>query len=321
MRRRSLFWSVPVLMAGAAAGMAQEECIDESGGSIVTAERLARFSPRARAELNTAIIRGWPAAVNAKITSPLRVQHYLTTLATETGGFVRLDENLNYSADRLLAVFPSRVTPAQAQRLHRRPEAIANHVYGGRLGNDQPGDGWLYRGSGYIQLTGKDNFRRRGQALGLDLVGHPEIVRDPAGGFDAAASFWASVDAQTPADADDLRGVRRKINGGLNGIEHAEIWIARAKRIFVQGDDNEEAASIGQAELSALQGGIEASLGRETSPEESFSIKEVIESLLQFRETMGLPGVSVTGLPDAAQIRALYDDDLLYTLTDPFGTE
>lgn len=134
---------------------------------------LARFSPRARADLVAVILQQWKLAEAEGINSADRVRHFIAQMATETGGLRQIAENMNYSAERLLKVFPRRVTREQAEQLAHKPVLIANHVYNGRLGNRLPNDGWDYRGSGLIQLTGRGNFSSRGKELGLAFEDNP----------------------------------------------------------------------------------------------------------------------------------------------------
>jgi putative chitinase len=194
---------------------------------MVTAERIRRFAPRARPDLVAAIVENWSAAEAAGINTPLRVPHFMAQIATETGGFRAIEENLNYSSDRLRQVFPSRVSAALAKKLAGNPKAIANHVYGSRLGNRKgTDDGWVYRGSGFIQTTGRSNFA----AVGAE--DDPDSLRRPDEGFLAAVAYWEDRGCNAAADADNLTKVRRLVNGGTNGLAEAKVWLAKAKRIF-----------------------------------------------------------------------------------------
>jgi len=111
----------------------------------------------------------------------LPVSHLAYALSTahhETGGrMVPIEENLSYSARRMTQVWPSRFPDLEAARPYaRNPEALANRVYGGRLGNDQPGDGWRYRGRGLVQITGRANYVKVGRLIGVDLEGEPDAA-------------------------------------------------------------------------------------------------------------------------------------------------
>jgi len=164
--------------------------------------------------------------------TPLRMAHFLAQCAHESQGFTRLVENLNYSANGLKATWPSRFDNATAEAFARNPEQTANKVYASRLGNgDQSsGDGWRYRGRGLIQVTGKDNYRKCGDALGLDLVKHPEFLETIGPAIASALWFWSVRQLNAKADNDDIEGITRAINGGLNGLEDRKAWLAKFRR-------------------------------------------------------------------------------------------
>lgn len=179
------------------------------------------------------------------IVSERQVAAWLAQTAHESGGYTMLTENLNYSADTMAVVWPSRFAVQEpdpkrpgktkakkdangknipnkfALALHRKPEAIANVVYASRMGNGptESGDGWLYRGRGLKQLTGKDNYTRCGKALELDLVGQPDLLLQPEGAALSAAWFWSVNKCGPLADADDFVALTKKINGGTIGLE------------------------------------------------------------------------------------------------------
>lgn len=165
------------------------------------------------------------AADKAGITDPNERAMFMAQMDTESGGFRSLEENLNYKPKTLRKVFGKYFkTDAEAQEAASAgPEAIANKVYGGRMGNTEAGDGYKFRGRGFVQLTGKDNYAAAGKALGIDLVAHPELAADPAVAAQVATWYWQSktglVDA---ARRGDVVGARRTINGGLNGLSRAQ---------------------------------------------------------------------------------------------------
>ncbi len=172
----------------------------------------------------------------AELNTGLRIAHFLAQTATETGAYRTLEENLNYSAKRLTEVFKSRFpTIASTAGFANNPEALANKVYGGRLGNGPPasGEGWKYRGRGLIQLTGKTNYAARAKETGLPLVDQPDIVSAPQTSVQAACLFWTAVKLNVPADADDVVAVRQLVNGGQHGIEDCKIHLARAKKVLL----------------------------------------------------------------------------------------
>ena len=118
-----------------------------------------------------------------------------------------------------------KLTPtAVANSIAGKPELIANLVYSGRMGNGpaEYGEGWLYRGRGLKQLTGKDNMRRCGEALGLDLINEPDLLLSPINAARSAGWFWKTNNLSTFADANDIKGMTKKINGGLIGYEQRQ---------------------------------------------------------------------------------------------------
>jgi len=159
------------------------------------------------------------AMARFKINSPVRMAAFIAQVGHESGQLTRMVENLNYSADRLRAVWPNRFDAALAAQVARKPEQIANIVYAGRMGNTLPGDGWKYRGRGLIQLTGANNYRAAA-ALGLDLVNHPELVEQPEAAALVAGWFWQSNGLNELAESGQFAKITRTINGGLTG--HAE---------------------------------------------------------------------------------------------------
>jgi putative chitinase len=157
-----------------------------------------------------------------EINTPLRQAAFIGQCAHESANFKTLEENLNYSAEGLMKIWPSRFpTLEAAQPYHRNPEKIANRVYGGRMGNgtEETGDGWLYHGRGLIQLTGKDNYRMAGDALEMDFLHSPDYVLVPKYAALTAGWFWNKRGLNKEADAQDYTAMTRKINGGVIGLD------------------------------------------------------------------------------------------------------
>lgn len=326
MLRRSFIWGVAGSAAVVSPSRAQNVACEaaESGDAIVTEQKIARFSPRASITLVRAIRDGWAVAPNYGLISPARIQHFMAQLATETGGFRSIDENLNYTAARLKQVWPRRFKDdSVAEAYAHNPEGLAEFVYGGRsdLGNDQPGDGYRYRGSGFIQLTGRANFREKTKGLGLkpDAEEAPDQVRRPKTGFEVALKFWKSIDGNSLADVDDkLAELRRRVNGGQNGIADTKIWLARARKFFKPGPlSPEESDAADESELSAVQARLEELGVLPPDPEEAGQLSKTVDALQSVRARDLLPRRSTTGLPARLAILSLYDFDVLYSLTDP----
>ncbi|MEW5729718.1 MAG: glycoside hydrolase family 19 protein [Pseudomonadota bacterium] len=164
------------------------------------------------------------------IETPLRLAAFLAQIAHESGQLRTLAENLNYSAEALLRVFPRHFDPAQAAAYARQPERIGSKVYANRMGNgdEASGDGWRYRGRGLIQVTGKANYAACGTALGLNLIAQPELLEQPVAAAHSAAWFWHRNGLNRPADARDIETITRRINGGLTGLDDRKACYARA---------------------------------------------------------------------------------------------
>ena len=188
------------------------------------------------------------------IDTAQRIAGFLSQCAHESGGFERLQENLNYSADGMAGIWPKRFAvlgpdkkPIKkdgknqpnkfALALHRKPEMIANVVYSGRMGNGptESGEGWKYRGRGLKQLTGKDNHRACSEGLGVDLVENPDLLLDPVYAARSAAWFWATNKCNSFADSSDIEGLTKRINGGLIGIDDRKKRYASAMRSLSSG--------------------------------------------------------------------------------------
>jgi len=173
------------------------------------------------------------AAERFAFGSPARLAMWIAQCGHESGGFKRLVENLNYSADALRKTWAQRFpTDEVAQRYARQPERIANYVYADRIGNgsEASGDGWKYRGRGLIQITGRENYRACGAALGVDLEAEPDLLASDRWAALSAGWFWDVKKLGPPADAGNLELVTRRINGGLKGLEDRRERWERAKR-------------------------------------------------------------------------------------------
>ena len=159
------------------------------------------------------------------INTPARLSHFLAQCSHESGEFTILRENLNYSSERLLVVFPKYFkTKEDSDAYARKPEKIANKVYGSRMGNgdENSGDGWKYSGKGYIQLTGKDNYTSFDKVVEEDILSTPNLVATKYP-LMSAAWFWNKNNLNNIADlgvTDDIViKITKKINGGTIGIE------------------------------------------------------------------------------------------------------
>lgn len=181
------------------------------------------------------------ACVKFEIDRVRRVAAFIAQMAHESGLKPR-SENLNYSTEGLLKTFGRhRISRANAIAFGRSPsqranqEAIANCIYGGdwgaeNLGNTQAGDGWLFRGTGPLQITGRDNFTRFAEAMDMPLMTAVSYARTIEGGIMAAAWFWEENDINRLADTPGVEDESRRINGGTNGLADRRARFDRVVR-------------------------------------------------------------------------------------------
>ena len=162
--------------------------------------KLNKLFPNAKPGVLDAFIISWPFFVSHDITTPQRVNHFFAQMAHETAGFFYTHEIASGAA------------------------------YQGRMGNNNPGDGKRYKGRGIIQLTGKDNYQLYGKKLGIDLVATPEMAEYPEVAVKVAVLYWADKRLNVWADANDIRSITRKINGGYNGLADRQAWFNKIVR-------------------------------------------------------------------------------------------
>jgi putative chitinase len=168
-----------------------------------------------------------------QINTPKRQACFIGQCMHESGGFKFLRENLNYSAKALMNTWPSRFPDADtAEKFERQPEKIANKVYSGRMGNTEDGDGAKYIGRGLIQLTGKDNYKAFGDAIGEDLVANPQLVEEPRYAALSAGWFFNKRNLNALADVMDITTMTVRINGGKIGIDDRIAKINKALDIL-----------------------------------------------------------------------------------------
>jgi putative chitinase len=173
-----------------------------------------------------------------------RLCHFLAQVSHECMGFTRVEEGLNYSAGRMLEVFgvgkhSARITPSEAQRLAGHQEAFAERVYGlgnptmaRSLGNTQPGDGYRYRGRGFMQITGRDAYQDASNRSGVDFVANPDIVVQPFYALMTAAAFWDKKNLNPYADQNNIEQLTKRINGAYNGLADRKSQFATAQRLW-----------------------------------------------------------------------------------------
>lgn len=167
------------------------------------------------------------------INTKLRIAHFMAQLEHESN-LKAISENLNYSAKRLLEIFPRHFTAETALKYQKQPQLIANKVYANRMGNgdENSGDGWKYRGRGFIQLTGKSNYLLLSKDTQIDFLENPELLLEEANAMISACWFWNKNKLNDLADKDDIVGITKVINGGLNGIDHRKKLLTKWKKLI-----------------------------------------------------------------------------------------
>ncbi|MDH5252679.1 MAG: hypothetical protein OEW25_05075 [Nitrospira sp.] len=208
----------------------------------VTLDQILHLAPNARSSYRDAFQNAQAVLDRAGISdTPLRIAHFMAQVLHESMGLMIQSENLNYSADRLPKVWPSRFKPTgplDPNAYAHNPQKLANEVYGGRMGNTNPDDGFTYRGRGLLQLTGKDSYREATTRLRAsspdapDLVANPDEVISSSWCVAIAAAEWTARGCNTLADQDDVTKVTRAINGGTIGLSDRKEWLKRTKAVW-----------------------------------------------------------------------------------------
>lgn len=182
---------------------------------------------------------------NYGINTELRVQHFMAQIEHESN-LKPIQENLNYSKEGLIKTFPKYFTKdtfdkngklikSGTSTIHAyNPKEIANIVYANRMGNGDAStnDGWKYKGRGFIQLTGKSNYEQFSKDTGIDVLNNPDLLLEEANAMVSAIWFWNKNNLNSLADKDDIIGITKKINGGINGIEHRKQLLLKYKKLI-----------------------------------------------------------------------------------------
>lgn len=170
-----------------------------------------------------------------KIPSTVALIHFAANMAHESGDFTITEESGKYSAKRLLEIFKKYFkTLEEAEAYAYNGEKIFNKTYGGRMGNTEPGDGWKYRGRGFMQITGKNTYRAFGEYLKKDLLKNPDLVAtdyaiESAVFYFDSNKLWNLVKTTS---LEDIRLIRKRVNGGYNGIDDVINKIRRYERML-----------------------------------------------------------------------------------------
>lgn len=198
-------------------------------------DTLNKIMPKCPQPWGDALLKAMP---EFNIHTPARQAAFIAQIAHESSELTRVEENLNYSAEGLQKIF-KKYFPNEdlAKQYARQPQKIANRVYANRMGNgdEASGDGWKHRGMGPIQLTGKDNQRQCGLALGIDLIEKPELLLVPEIGTRSSGWFWKKNGLNELADEEGERNfiaITKKINGGTIGLEERKRYWEKAKAVL-----------------------------------------------------------------------------------------
>ena len=164
------------------------------------------------------------------ITTDLRKAHLMAQIEHESG-LKPISENLNYSSDGLLRTFSKYFNKEQSLSYARQQSRIANRVYANRMGNgyEASGEGWKYRGRGFLQITGKENYHRLANDTDLDCLQNPDLLLEEPNAMISALWFLNLKGLNTLADKDDVVGITKRINGGVNGLEHRKELLKKYK--------------------------------------------------------------------------------------------
>lgn len=172
---------------------------------------------------------------DADISTVLRSSAWLANIAHETGELRWWEEDLNYSAQAIHDTWPKRFPElTDALPYAHAPRLLANKVYCDRMGNGPQAsdDGWNYRGRGPSQTTGREEYDKLGDLLGIDLMAMPDLAATPEYGFQIAALYWLSKGMEALADAGDFLAIVKLWNGGYNGLAQRQVYYERCKLVL-----------------------------------------------------------------------------------------
>jgi putative chitinase len=231
-----------------------------------------------------------------QIDSSIRIATFLAHVAVESAEMRLLAENMNYSAGRLMAVWPTRFPSAEvAAPYAHNPDKLGSFVYANRLGNGAPstGDGFKFRGRGLLQATGRDHYHEASLALNVDLTAQPELLEQPSWASEEAAWWWQKQGLNAIADTGDMKQSTLKINGGLNGYSDRVAYWRRGLEAL--GTDTSNAAA--DSEKAKVQKALNARGAQPQLKEDGIWGPMSEAAADRFRTEAGLPqadGVDAT---------------------------
>jgi putative chitinase len=322
---------------------------------LLVRDTLRRIAPRpsnpAKAKIWDDYIDALTSEAGAKVfaqygidKSPQRLVFILANMCAETGGLTLVWESMSYSADRLVDIFgrAADIDDDEARRLAHKPEAIGERVYGlgnprkaKQLGNTQPGDGYRFRGGGFLQTTGRDNYRRMGAKIGEDLENHPELIENPLISLKAACAEWDGTKLNEYADNGSFRACCNGINYGNPKRDAKPIgftdrldYLQRGLSAFhlppvkrkpgalesTEDADMAECGSIGP-HVAAIQRRLNA-LGYPAGPPNGLFGTQTRDALMSFQANNGL---ATTGMSTHQTRAALEAEDAVPYKDPPRG--
>lgn len=223
----------------------------------ITEGEILEFAPRAREDYVKALVNGWTEMERAGINTPARFVEAITVMAHETGGFTIVREATTWKPDQMCSIWPGRFYTRLDPRIlacNGDPVKLANLAYSDRadIGNKGGNDGWDYRGGSFSQLTGRENFRRCGQAIGVPLEENPQFIENAEIGLKAFLWEWGKKGCNRFADRGYTRAVNNAINRGNAFSRHEPIghdsrmkWKARAVAVFGEPNMHKEGLASG----------------------------------------------------------------------------
>lgn len=202
----------------------------------ITIEKLQKYLPKTKSTVVEQVFNAINEVLPKYKIEGKGVLLFLSQMSYESNGFNSLYENMTYTTpSRIVTIFRKYIaTEELAKRFVANPQKLANLVYAGRFGNgnEASGDGFRYRGRGIIHLTFKDNYKRYGDKLGIDLVNNPELAADIHNAFLIACEYWTDKGCNRFVAKQDVQGLTKTINGGLNGYTDRLLGYQKACLIF-----------------------------------------------------------------------------------------
>jgi putative chitinase len=268
---------------------------------MITAAQVSALFPRAAGAHQAALVGRGPALFTRHGITGIRLQFFLAQLGHESAGLSIMEEGLNYSAQGLVTTFGKYFpTLAAATPFARNPQKIANFVYANRMGNGPAasGDGFRFRGRGYIQITGRENYGKIGAIAGVDLVANPDAAISPNHALEIACGFWAFKKINAIADTGDFVAVTRAINGGTKGLADRRAWLDKVIRTLAATPPAvpPPVATVVAVQLALQKAGFPGVGAADGDPG-----PRTMAAITEFRRRGGLPAGGI----DAALLKAL----------------